>query len=181
MVVTCCSWLRGISIRRESKWIVRRRPVGKLLFRETMVVMVVARRSSQHQRGRQNRGSCYSLMRVGVMVVMVSCWSRMRRLRSLAVPLTGSGSVPALDTVAVFSAVFSQSASILSAVDIFGSVRVPGWAQAGRGCKAGCGSITTNAAAETRKHATKLTFNARLCTRTYMPWLRPLDCLGQWR
>lgn len=38
-----------------------------------------------------------------------------------------------------------------------------------------------NAASYARKHATKLTLNARLTSRTLELWLRTLDSLGQWR
>lgn len=102
-------WSTGV--RRVAERMEGSRGVGHLLLWQAvmMVVMVMG-------------------MGMGMMMVMMRLC--MCRLWSLTTPLAGSRSVSTIDTVAVLSGIFSQSASCLSAVGFVVGIGLPSWTAA---------------------------------------------------
>lgn len=122
-------WSTGV--RRVAERMEGSRGVGHLLLWQAVMMVVMARRKScQHQRGYQERVTEHSLMGMGMGMMMVMMRLCMCRLWSLTTPLAGSRSVSTIDTVAVLSGIFSQSASCLSAVGFVVGIGLPSWTAA---------------------------------------------------
>lgn len=128
MMSSSCSLLRRTGIRREAERMERCLGLRDLFFRHAMVMMVVARGSCQHQRGRTKRQLDYLLVCVGMMVMMmrwlVCCFG------PLAASLASRWGVPTIHAITVLAIVFSQSASCFSTICVFVDIHLPGWTAA---------------------------------------------------